>query len=343
MGFNVARLLSLGIIEYTVVRQGELRVIEQRGRFKRVAEPGICILLSLWGYGETIGTFPISHIRPGSDGRVHVVPRQAVEVIPTRTQVDDYPKESVITRDNATVHIDAVVYYRVFDAAKAVYEVQDYVAALQKLVQSALRDECGKYELDQLLVSRERINAALRQQLDTATDPWGIKVERVEIKDIDLGSFAKILAEQRAAETKRRTEITQAEGAKTAAVLEAEGINEAQILKAKGDKVSTILRAEADKQSRILRAEGEAEAMLRMRQAEAQTYGLMKEVLDGSASSKQLLAWAGLNTTKSVAEELASGTATKVFLSSDPSAMFGLHSAELVGNVRPASTEAESA
>lgn len=238
--------------------------------------------------------------------------------------MDDYPKESVITRDNATVHIDAVVYYRVFDAEKAVYQVQDYVAALQKLVQSALRDECGKYELDQLLVSREHINTALRISLDEATDPWGIKVERVEIKDIDLGEFGNILAEQRAAETKRRTDITQAEGRKRAAVLEAEGFNESQILRARAEKEATILRAEADKEARVLAADAEATALLKVREAEARGYMMLRQVFDGTQASSGLVRIVELQKAAEVSQTLADGQATKMFLPADIHNLFGL-------------------
>lgn len=330
---NLVNLLTLGAVQWAVVRQGEVRVIERRGKFSRVAEAGVTMLVSLWGYGETIGRFNISRIVHDQAGNAHVVPRQNVEIISTRTMVDDYPKESIITRDNATVNIDAVVYYRVFDPAKAVYQVNDYVMALQKLVQSALRDECGKYELDQLLVSRDQINTALRTQLDVATDPWGIKVERVEIKDIDLGEFGAILAEQRSAETRRRTEITQAEGRKRAAVLEAEGYNESNVLKAKGEKEAAILRAEATKAATVLEAEGEAEALMKLREAEAKSFALLAQVLNGGESSEHLLKFMTINKAGEIAGKLAAGNATKVFLPADPERLFGLRNAEAVGPV----------
>lgn len=327
--------LTLGLLQYAVVRQGEVRIIERRGKFARVAEPGVAILLSLWGYGETIGRFRISEVRRDQMGRVFLFPRPAVEVIPIRMQVDDYPKESIITRDNATVFIDAVVYYRLFDAKKAVYEVRDYVAALQKLVQSALRDECGKYELDELLVSRDKINTALRDQLDEATDPWGIKVDRVEIKDIDLGEFGQILAEQRAAETRRRTEITQAEGHKRAEILRAEGDQESAVLSAKGLREATILQAQAEaessvlaaeaaKRAEILAAEARAEATVRLREAEAKGFHMLQQVLDGTDKSDQVLELLKLQAAIDVGGKLASGTATKVFLPNNMTDVFGL-------------------
>lgn len=321
---NLLSLLTLGAVQYLVVRQGEVRVIEKRGKFSRVAEPGFQLIWTLWGTGETVGRFTISTVMRDDRGRSAVRPRSNVEVISTRTQVDDYPSESVITRDNATVAIDAVVYYRIFDPKAAVYEVQDYVAALQKLVQSALRDECGKYELDQLLVSRDQINNALRISLDEATDPWGLKVDRVEIKDIDLGEFGAILAEQRAAETKRRTDITEAEGHKRAAVLISEGNKESAILDATGEAESLILRAEGQKRATILAAEARAESMLKVKEAEAKGYHLLKQVFDGSASAEGILHVMELQKATEVSAQMAQGQATKIYLPADISTLFGL-------------------
>lgn len=321
---GLIELLTLGLIQFAVVRQGEVRIIERRGKFARIANPGVAILITMWGWGETIGKFSISQLRPDPSGRVHVVSRPAVAAIPMRMQVDDYPKESVITRDNATVFIDAVVYYRIMEPEKAVYVIADYVAALQKLVQSALRDECGKYELDALLTSRDRINSQLRVVLDEATDPWGIKVERVEIKDIDLGEFGHILAEQRAAETKRRTEITEAEGKKRASILRAEGQSESAVTAAKGEKEATILRAEAAKHAAILAAEAQAEALLKMRQAEAQGFELLSQALGDGSQAAPVLQLLQLQKASEVGVALANGQATKVFLPADVSTLFGL-------------------
>ncbi|MEL6341972.1 MAG: stomatin-like protein [Myxococcota bacterium] len=321
---GIIELFTLGAIQFTVVRQGEVRIIENRGKFRKVAQPGPLILFSLWGLGDTIGKFTISQLSRDERGLVTLVPRRNVEIISTRMQVDDYPKESVITRDNATVFIDAVVYYKVNDPSKAVYEVQDYVGALQKLVQSALRDECGKYELDELLVSRDQINSRLRAVLDEATDPWGIRVDRVEIKDIDLGKFGQILAEQRAAETKRRTEITEAEGRKRAAILRAEGESEARILEAKSEKEASILRAQADKQARILSSEAEAEATLKLRQAEARGIQLLQHALQQSQSTDDMLNLLQIQASTQVAEKIASGPANKIFLPADVTNVFGM-------------------
>lgn len=319
---NLIELFTLGLLQFCIVRQGELRIIERRGKFARVARPGVTWLLSMWGAGEKIGRFRISRIAQDDNGRMRLIP-QMVDVISARTQVDDYPKESVITRDKATVDIDAVVYYQVVDPERAVYQVQDYVSALQKLVQSALRDECGKYELDELLVSRDTINQALRAQLDQATDPWGIKVDRVELKDIDLGAFGNILAEQRATETRRRTAITEAEGLKRAKILEAEGANESAVLFAEAEKKAMVLRAEGQRAASVLAAEAEAEALVKTREAEARGYEMLRKVFkqDGGGDLMRALK---LIKAAEVGESLANGKATKLILPADVSRLFGL-------------------
>lgn len=317
-------VFTMGLLQFCLVRQGEVKIIERRGKFVRVATPGVSWLITLWGYGDTIGKFNISKIVQ-TDAGPRLTARRAVQTISTRMQVDDYPKESIITRDNATVFIDAVVYYQVVNPQKAVYEVEDYVAALQKLVQSALRDECGKYELDELLTSRDRINTALRTNLDEATDPWGIKVDRVELKDIDLGEFGKILAEQRATETRRRTAITEAEGEKRAQILRAEGLNESAVLEAQARSQATVLDAEAQHKASILRADAEAQALLKQRKAEAEGFQMLKTVFaDGSAESLQLIDVLRVLKASEISGQLANGQATKIFLPADIQNLFGL-------------------
>ncbi|MEO1271648.1 MAG: SPFH domain-containing protein, partial [Myxococcota bacterium] len=318
------QMLTFGLIQVCLVRQGEVRVLERRGQFTRVANPGLHVLIAMWGAGEQVGRFDISKVIKGPTGRSMVQPRNNVDVISTRMQVDDYPSESVITKDNATVSIDAVVYYRVVDPKKAVYNVQDYVAALQKLVQSALRDQCGQYELDELLTSRDSINSRLQLILDEATDPWGIKVDRVELKDIELGEFGRILAEQRAAETKRRTEITVAEGRKRSAVLQAEGENEAAVLRAEAAKQSRILDAEARQQAELLAAEAKAQSILRIRQAEAEGFRMLRQQLENNPAADDILRLMQIQKAGEVGAALAQGQATKFFLPADISNMFGI-------------------
>jgi regulator of protease activity HflC (stomatin/prohibitin superfamily) len=319
---SLFELFTLGLFQFCVVRQGEIRVIERRGKFARLAHPGVTWLASMWGYGETIGKFRISRIAADDQGRAKVFPR-VVDVISTRMQVDDYPKESVITKDKATVEIDAVVYYKVMDPEKAVYALEDYVASLQKLVQSALRDACGQYDLDELLVSREQINVALRVALDEATDPWGIKVDRVDLKDIDLGPFGKILAEQRATETRRRTAVTEAEGLKQASILRAQGEGESAVLEAEASRQAMVLRAKGEQEAALLRAEAEAQSIVKLREAEARGYESLRRVFDREGGEAFVQALQVLKAAE-VGAKLADGTATKLFLPADMGRMFGL-------------------
>ncbi len=321
---KLLELFTLGLVEFCIVRQGEVKIVERRGKFVRVATPGVMMLIAAWGYGDTIARFTLSRVVQTERGPV-LMSQRNVQSISTKMQVDDYPKESIITRDNATVFIDAVVYYRVVNPEKAVYQVEDYVAALQKLVQSALRDECGKYELDELLTSRDQINTALRLSLDEATDPWGIKVDRVELKDIDLAEFGKILAEQRATETRRRTAVTEAEGEKRAQILRAEGLNESAVLEAQALKTSTVLQAEAEKEATLLRALAEALALVKQRKAEAEGFQMLKEVFaDGSAESHQLIEVLRVLKASELGAQMANGQATKMFLPADIQTLFGL-------------------
>jgi regulator of protease activity HflC (stomatin/prohibitin superfamily) len=321
---KLIELITLGLLQFCIVRQGEVKIIERRGKFVRVATPGVSLLFTMGGYGDTIGKFQISRVVQTEVGP-RLMPQRNVQTISTRMQVDDYPKESIITRDNATVFIDAVVYYKVVDPNKAVYQVEDYVAALQKLVQSALRDECGKYELDELLTSRDQINHALRTNLDEATDPWGIKVDRVELKDIDLAEFGKILAEQRATETRRRTAITEAEGEKRAQILRAEGLNESAVLEAEARKKATVLAAQADAEARLLRADAEATALVKQREAEAEGFQMLRRVFaDGTVEGAQLLEVLRVLKAQEIGSDLANGQATKLFLPAEISTLFGL-------------------
>ena len=319
---NLFELLTLGLFQFCVVRQSEVRIIERRGKFARVAHPGVTWLLSMWGYGETIGKFRQSKIMPDEHGRKRFMAR-TVDVISTRMQVDDYPKESIITKDKATVDIDAVVYYKVVDPAKAVYEVEDYPASLQKLVQSALRDACGQYDLDELLVSRDQINTTLRIQLDEATDPWGIKVDRVDLKDIDLGQFGHILAEQRATETRRRTAVTEAEGLKQAAILKSQGEGESSVLEAEAQRKAMVLRAKGEQEAALLHAQAEAAGIIKLRDAEAQGYERLRAVFEREGSERFIEALKVLKAAE-VGQQLANGSATKLFLPSDMGRMFGL-------------------
>lgn len=209
----------------TIIRQAERGIVERFGRFKESLEPGLRFIM------------------PFIDS--------LVDRIDMRETVLDIAPQPVITKDNVSVKVDAVVYYYVTDAKAVKYEVVNFSGAVSKLAQTNLRNQIGDMSLDETLTSRERINVSLRTTLDEATDKWGVKVTRVEVKEIEPPSdISEAMSKQMKAEREKR-----------ATILEAEAYKQKQILKAEGDKQNTVLVAEGDRQAAILRAEGEAKAI----------------------------------------------------------------------------------
>ena len=179
-----------------------------------------------------------------------------------RTQVMDVPQQEVITKDNSPTNVDAIVYVRVVDPEKSFFEVSNYKMATLALAQTSLRGIIGDLELDEILYNRELINNRLRDSLDKETDQWGVKVERVEIREVDpVGAVKQAMTEQTAAERERRAAILRADGEKRAAILSAEGSRQSMILEAEGERQSKILRAEGERKSKILEAQGQAQGL----------------------------------------------------------------------------------
>lgn len=195
-----------------------------------------------------------------------------------KEQVVDFAPQPVITKDNVTMRIDTVVFYQITDPKMFCYGVANPIMAIENLTATTLRNIIGDLELDQTLTSRETINTKMRASLDVATDPWGIKVNRVELKNIiPPAAIQDAMEKQMKAERERREAVTRAEGEKKAKILEAEGAKESAILRAEADKQSAILRAEAQKEKMIREAEGEAEAILKVQQANADGIRMLKE------------------------------------------------------------------
>jgi regulator of protease activity HflC (stomatin/prohibitin superfamily) len=195
-----------------------------------------------------------------------------------KEQVADFAPQPVITRDNVTMRIDSVVFYQITDPKLFAYGVERPMMAIENLTATTLRNIIGDLELDQTLTSRETINTKMRAALDIATDPWGIKVNRVELKNIvPPAEIQNAMERQMKAERERREAVTRAEGEKKAKILEAEGVKESVILRAQADKESAILHAEAEKQKMILEAEGEANAILAVQKANSDGIGMLKE------------------------------------------------------------------
>ena len=202
----------------------------------------------------------IGRLNPGFRWVVPLITR--VEKLDLRTQVVEVPSQEVITKDNSPTNVDAIVFIRVIDPEKAFFEVGNYRTATVALAQTTLRGVIGDMELDEVLYNRDVINARLRDMLDRETDQWGVKVERVEIKEVDpIGAVKQAMTEQTAAERERRAAILRADGEKRSAILRAEGMRQSMILEAEGDRQSRILRAEGERQRRILEAQGEAQGL----------------------------------------------------------------------------------
>ncbi len=234
-----------------------------------------------------------------------------------KEQVVDFPPQPVITKDNVTMRIDTVVYYLITDPKLYAYGVENPLQAIEVLSATTLRNIIGEMELDETLTSRDVINTRLRTILDEATDPWGIKVNRVELKNIiPPAEIQDAMEKQMKAERERREQILRAEGEKKAAILVAEGKKESTILTAQAEKEAAILRAEAIKESTIREAEGRAEAILKVQEATAQ--GIEK--LNQANPTKEVLTLKSFEAFK----EAADGKATKIIVPSDIQGLAGM-------------------
>ena len=264
---------------------------------------------------ERLGTY-FSTWETGLHIKVPFIDRISKQVS-LKEQIVDFPPQPVITKDNVTMQIDTVVFFLITDPKLFAYGVEKPLAAIENLTATTLRNIIGDLELDHTLTSRDTINAQIRGILDEATDPWGIKVNRVELKNIlPPKEIQDAMEKQMKAERQRREAILTAEGEKASQILVAEGKKESQILKAEAEKESAILAAEADKESRIRRAEGEAQAILKVEEARAKAIELINKAEPGQ----------GYLTIKSLEsfEKAADGQATKLIIPSEIQAIAGL-------------------
>lgn len=234
-----------------------------------------------------------------------------------KEQVADFPPQPVITKDNVTMRIDTVVFFQITDPKLFAYGVENPIMAIENLTATTLRNIIGDLELDQTLTSRETINAKMRETLDIATDPWGIKVNRVELKNImPPAAIQDAMEKQMKAERERREAILRAEGEKKSTVLVAEGKKESAILDAEAEKQAAILRAEAEKEKRIREAEGQAEATLKIQQANAEGIRMIKD----AGADRAVLVLKSLEAFKTIAD----GKATKIIIPSEIQGLAGL-------------------
>ena len=266
----VAVILAIVVISagVKVVPQSETRVIERLGRFHSVLGPGLNFIVPFIDKPKTIYT---RRIETTVGGRT-VVRMSTTTVIDLREQVYDFPSQQVITRDNVTTEINALLYFQITDPKKAVYEIDNLPNAIEKLTQTSLRNVIGELELDETLTSRDTINTRLQSILDDATNKWGVKVNRVELQDITPPESVRVAMEkQMQAERNRRAEILNAEGEKQSLILRSEGERASRINEAEAIKQSEILKAEGDARAIILNAEAEAEAIRRVAEVVSST------------------------------------------------------------------------
>ena len=267
-------LIVLACLSIKIVRQSEVYIIERLGKFHKIADAGLTIIIPF-----------IDHVR---------------SIVSLKQQTMDVPPQDVITKDNVTITIDTVVFYRILEPAKAVYEIQSLKKGIEYLSITTIRDIVGKMDLDSTFTSRDAINDKLRAILDEATDRWGCKIDRVEIQNITPPPDIRDAMEKQ----------MNAERNKRASILQAEGERQAAVLKAQGEKEAEILQAEADKEAKIRRAAGEAEAIRKVAEAKADEVKLVYGAMMKANPDEKLVQLKSLEALKDVAK----GEANKVFI-----------------------------
>jgi regulator of protease activity HflC (stomatin/prohibitin superfamily) len=257
-------LLILLLKSVFMVRQAEAIVIERLGKFDRVLTPGMHIVVPFLERPRTVVWSFMQEVESHKYYRF----LKSLDRLDLRESVYDFPKQNVITKDNVTMEINALIYYQVTDPKAAVYEVNNLPEAIEKLTQTTLRGVIGSLDLDETSVSRDQINEKLREILDVATDKWGVKINRVELQEVNPPKDIRVAMEkQMRAERDRRAVILEAEGLKRAAILQAEGQQESQVLQARGEAESKIIQAEGEAQARLKIAEAEARAIQMVQEA----------------------------------------------------------------------------
>lgn len=253
-----------------IIKQSEAMVIERFGKYHKTLSAGINIIIPIIDQPRKVAW---RYVQEGLDGRRRVTFKMR-DRIDLRETVFDFPKQNVITRDNVVTEINALIYFQIVDANKSLYEINNLPHAIEKLTQTTLRNVIGEMDLDGCLSSRDTINMKLRAILDEATNKWGVKVNRVELQDINPPRDIKeAMEKQMRAERDKRAQIIDAEGSKRARILEAEGHKDANVTEAEGIKTAKILRAEGEAQSRLRVAQAEAEAIERVGLAVASSKG----------------------------------------------------------------------
>ena len=282
------------LLTIKVVKQAEVYVIERFGRYHKTADAGLNLILPF-----------VDKVRA---------------IVSLKQQTMDIPPQGVITKDNVTITIDTVVFYQIMDPVKAVYEIESLQKGIGYLAITTIRDIVGKMDLDSTFSSRDSINAQLRQVLDEATDKWGCKIDRVEIKDIKPPvDIRDAMEKQMNAERTKRATILEAEGKRQFDITIAEGKKEAAILEAEADRESSIRRAQGSRESKILEAEGTADAIKKVADAKAKEIQLVYNSIMDARPDDKLVAIKSLE----ALEKIADGPANKVFIPFDTSKTLG--------------------
>ena len=274
LGILLVIILIIAFSSIKIVKQAEVYIIERLGKFYKVADAGLTIIIPFF-----------DHVR---------------SVVSLKQQTMDVPPQGVITKDNVTITIDTVVFYQITDPAKAVYEIQNLKKGIEYLAITTIRDIIGKMDLDETFSSRDGINTQLRVVLDEATDRWGCKVDRVEIKDITPPADIRDAMEKE----------MNAERNKRALILESEAQRQSAITIAEGKKQAAILEADADREAQIRRAAGEAQAIREVAEAKAQEIHMVYEAIKQSSPDEKLVQLKSLEALK----EVANGEANKIFI-----------------------------
>ena len=288
-----AIILIVAAFSIKVVRQAEVYVIERFGKFHKVADAGLNIILPF-----------VDRVRA---------------IVNMKQQTMDVPPQGVITKDNVTITIDTVVFFQIMDPVKSVYEIENLQKGIAYLAITTIRDIVGKMDLDSTFSSRDMINIQLREVLDEATDKWGCKVDRVEIKDINPPKDIRdAMEKQMNAERNKRAVILEAEGSRQADITHSEGKKEAQILEAEAEREASIRRAQGLREARILEAEGTSAAIKKIAEAKAQEIEMVYGAITKAKPTKELVTIKALESL----EKVADGPANKVFIPFDTSSAF---------------------
>lgn len=294
-GIIILFVVLLLLSSIRIVRQSEVYLVERLGKFHRKLESGIHVVIPF-----------IERVASKKSLRETVV---------------DFPPQAMITKENVSIQVDSVVFYQVTDVVRHEYEIANPLAAISNLTATTLRNLIGELDLDETLTSRDTVNNKLRAVLDQATDKWGMKVNRVEIRNIIPPlDIQNAMERQMQAERTRREKVLIAQGDKESKILKAEGEKQSKILEAEGERLSQVEKAQGDKESQVLRAEGEAEAIIKLAEAKARGEQVVLDVWKAAQPTKEMVQLRSME----ALEKVANGHASKLVIPTDATRLLGM-------------------